>query len=229
MPGRRSRLWRRVQNKRRGDLGQRCGSGSFWAAAGLCRGDVAGGARSYRENGRRDWRDVGADRHCGSRQGAGERVSARATETQVLDTLVLVKPATVVKWHLTGFGIYWRRRSRGLGRPKTSDEIRDLIRRMSLANPLWGAPCIHGELLKLGQSSRGQKNRNHSKTGGYPAPGRLAGYPPLPSSGDYRTLVAVGRRGLMEWTRILAYIMRPQPGQLAEPWGVTERDACSVN
>jgi hypothetical protein len=64
--------------------------------------------------------------------------------------LILVKPATVVKWHCTGFRIYWRRRSRSPGRPKTSDEIRDLIRRMSLANPLWGAPRIHGELLKLG-------------------------------------------------------------------------------
>ena len=69
---------------------------------------------------------------------------------QVLNTMVLVKPATVVQWHRKGFRLYWRRRSRHLGRRRVSREIRDLIRRMSLANPLWGAPRIHGELLKLG-------------------------------------------------------------------------------
>jgi len=69
---------------------------------------------------------------------------------QVLNAMVLVKPATVVQWHHKGFRLYWRCRSRHLGRPKMSAEIRDLIRHMSLANPLWGAPRIHGELLKLG-------------------------------------------------------------------------------
>jgi putative transposase len=69
---------------------------------------------------------------------------------QVLNTMVLVKPATVVHWHRQGFRLYWQRRSRHLGRPKVSCEIRDLIRTMSQANPLWGAPRIHGELLKLG-------------------------------------------------------------------------------
>jgi putative transposase len=64
--------------------------------------------------------------------------------------MVLVKPATVVQWHRKGFRLYWRRRSRHLGRPRMGREIRDLIRKMSLANPLWGAPRIHGELLKLG-------------------------------------------------------------------------------
>src|SRR6266446_1260883 len=64
--------------------------------------------------------------------------------------MVLVKPATVVQWHREGFRIYWRWRSGRPGRPKMSTEIRDLIRRLSLANPLWGAPRIHGELLKLG-------------------------------------------------------------------------------
>src|SRR5580692_9649550 len=69
---------------------------------------------------------------------------------QVLNTMVLVKPATVIDWHRKGFRLYWRRRSRHLGRPRMSREIRDLIRQMSQANPLWGAPRIHGELLKLG-------------------------------------------------------------------------------
>ena len=69
---------------------------------------------------------------------------------QVLSAMVLVKPTTVVQWHRKGFRTYWRWRSRRPGRPKMSTEIRDLIRRMSLANPLRGAPRIHGELLKLG-------------------------------------------------------------------------------
>jgi transposase InsO family protein len=69
---------------------------------------------------------------------------------QVLNAMVLVKPATVVQWHRKGFRLYWRWRSRRLGRPKMGTEIRDLIRRMNVANPLWGAPRIHGELLKLG-------------------------------------------------------------------------------
>jgi len=69
---------------------------------------------------------------------------------QVLNTMVLVKPATVVQWHRKGFRLYWQWRSRCLGRPKMGREIRDLIRTMSLANPLWGAPRMDGELLKLG-------------------------------------------------------------------------------
>jgi hypothetical protein len=69
---------------------------------------------------------------------------------QVLHAMVLVKPTTVIQWHRKGFHLYWRWRSRRLGRPEMDTEIRDLIRQMSLANPLWGAPRIHGELLKLG-------------------------------------------------------------------------------
>ena len=66
--------------------------------------------------------------------------------------LAIFKPATVIRWHRTGFRLYWRWKSRGLrlGRPQVPQEVQDLIRKMSLANPLWGAPRIHGELLKLG-------------------------------------------------------------------------------
>src|SRR5208337_2626883 len=69
-----------------------------------------------------------------------------------LEVMVLVKPATVVHWHLQGFRRYWRWRSRveRPGRPGVNREIRELIRQMSVANPLWGAPRIHGEMLKLG-------------------------------------------------------------------------------
>ena len=67
------------------------------------------------------------------------------------DALAVVRPETVVRWHRAGFRAYWRRRSRPRrGRPTVPHEIRQLIREMSLANPLWGAPRIHGELLKLG-------------------------------------------------------------------------------
>ena len=68
-----------------------------------------------------------------------------------LEALMVVGPGTVVRWQRAGFRAYWRFRSRPRsGRPKTPLEIRQLIRDMSVANPLWGAPRIHGELLKLG-------------------------------------------------------------------------------
>jgi putative transposase len=71
---------------------------------------------------------------------------------QALNAMVLVKPATVVQWHRKGFRLYWRWRSmsRSPGRPKLCIATRDLIRQMCRANRLWGAPRIHGELLKLG-------------------------------------------------------------------------------
>src|SRR5271169_2555352 len=70
---------------------------------------------------------------------------------QVLGALAIVKPETVIKWHRAGFRSYWRRKSRCRGgRPTVAPEICTLIREMSIANPLWGAPRIHGELLKLG-------------------------------------------------------------------------------
>src|SRR3984893_12415855 len=67
------------------------------------------------------------------------------------DALVIVKPETLIRWHRAGFRAYLRWKSRPRrGPPTTPVEIRQLIREMSLANPLWGAPRIHGELLKLG-------------------------------------------------------------------------------
>ncbi len=65
--------------------------------------------------------------------------------------LAMVQPDTVIRWHRKAFAWHWTRKSRRLpGRPEVAANIRDLIRRMSQANPLWGAPRIHGELLKLG-------------------------------------------------------------------------------
>ena len=69
----------------------------------------------------------------------------------VLNAVTIVQPETVIRWHRTGFRLYWRWKSGSCGgRPKIPGEIRRLIREMSLANRLWGAPRIHGELLKLG-------------------------------------------------------------------------------
>ena len=63
----------------------------------------------------------------------------------------VVEPATIVRWHRAGFRSYWRWKSRErAGRPQIDRDLSDLIRRMSRQNPLWGAPRIHGELLKLG-------------------------------------------------------------------------------
>jgi hypothetical protein len=69
----------------------------------------------------------------------------------ILGVIAIVRPETIICWHRAGFRVYWRWRSRNrIGRPKVSAELRTLICEMSGANPLWGAPRIHGELLKLG-------------------------------------------------------------------------------
>jgi transposase InsO family protein len=69
----------------------------------------------------------------------------------ILEALAIVRPETIIRWHRSGFRAYWRWRSRNrIGRPKVSADLRKLIGEMSRANPLWGAPHIHGELLKLG-------------------------------------------------------------------------------
>src|SRR5580700_9904401 len=79
----------------------------------------------------------------------------------LLKVLTVIRPETLVRWHRAGFRCYrrWKSRPRG-GRPQIETELRVLIRRMSVENPLWGAPRIHGELLKLGievaQSSVGK-------------------------------------------------------------------------
>jgi hypothetical protein len=63
----------------------------------------------------------------------------------------VVQLDTILRWHRAGFRNYWRWKSRGRrGRPRVSCELRELIRQMSTDNPLWGAPRIHGEFLKLG-------------------------------------------------------------------------------
>jgi putative transposase len=64
-------------------------------------------------------------------------------------SLVIVKPETVIAWHRHAFRLFWRRKSQA-GRPRAHVEVRRLIRQMAIDNPTWGASRIHGELLKLG-------------------------------------------------------------------------------
>ncbi len=67
-----------------------------------------------------------------------------------LDAVVIVKPETVIAWHRKGFRAFWawKSRPRRRGRPPVPAEVRTLIRRMTRENPLWGAPRVHGELLR---------------------------------------------------------------------------------
>ena len=66
------------------------------------------------------------------------------------NALHIVRPETVIRWHREGFRRHWTKKCKRKGRPVLDPKIRELIRRMSQANPLWGAPRIHGELLMLG-------------------------------------------------------------------------------
>ncbi len=69
----------------------------------------------------------------------------------LLNLACVVQPDTILRWHRAGFRAYWRWKSRARpGRPQVCRELRHLILQMSKQNPLWGAPRIHGELLKLG-------------------------------------------------------------------------------
>jgi hypothetical protein len=71
----------------------------------------------------------------------------------ILTVVTIVQPETLVRWHRAGFRRYWRWKSNSRGgRPRVEMELRALIRQMSTQNQLWGAPRIHGELLKLGFS-----------------------------------------------------------------------------
>jgi transposase InsO family protein len=70
---------------------------------------------------------------------------------EIASAITIIQPETVLRWYRMGFRAWWRWKSRNWGgRPKIDNEIRDLVVRMSGENPFWGAPRIHGELLKLG-------------------------------------------------------------------------------
>src|ERR1700688_327573 len=87
----------------------------------------------------------------------------------ILQVLTIIRPETLVRWHRAGFRCYWRWKSRPLGgRPRIDTELRALIRRMSMENPLWGASRIHGELLKLGFEVAQSSAANNMVNGGGP-------------------------------------------------------------
>src|SRR5258706_810295 len=80
-------------------------------------------------------------------------VAVRRFWSRWQQSLIAVTPETVVRWHKAGFRLYWKLISkvrRPIGRRQTSKEVRELIFRMVVENPTWGAPRIHGELLMLG-------------------------------------------------------------------------------
>ena len=78
----------------------------------------------------------------------------------ILQVVAIVQPQTLVRWHRAGFRRYWRRKSRSLGgRPQIETDLRALIRRMSIENPLWGAPCIHCLLYTSPSPRDRQKSR----------------------------------------------------------------------
>jgi hypothetical protein len=69
----------------------------------------------------------------------------------ILQVVMIIQPETIVRWHRAGFRCYWRWKSRSRGgSPQIQTDFRALTRQMSKENPLWGAPRIHGELLKFG-------------------------------------------------------------------------------
>src|SRR5215216_5666103 len=80
----------------------------------------------------------------------------------ILKVLTIIRPETLMRWHRAGFRCYWPWKSRPQGgRPQIETELRALIRRMSVENPLWGAPRIRGELLKLGFEVAGSSVAKH--------------------------------------------------------------------
>jgi type II secretory pathway pseudopilin PulG len=91
----------------------------------------------------------------------------------VLKAITIIHPETLVRWHRAGFRRYWRWKSRSLGgRPQIGTDLRALIRRMSIENVLWGAPRIHGELLKLGfEVAQSTVAKHMVKRGGSPSQG----------------------------------------------------------
>jgi transposase InsO family protein len=91
----------------------------------------------------------------------------------ILKAITIVRPETLVRWHRAGFRRYWRWKSRSLGgRPQIGADLRALIRRMRDDNPLWGAPRIHGELLRLGfEVAQSSVAKYMVKRRGPPSPG----------------------------------------------------------
>ena len=143
----------------------------------------------------------------------------------ILQVLAIIRPETLVRWHRAGFRCYWRWKSRPQGGcPRIDAELRVLIRRICVENPLWGAPGIHGEPLKLGiEVAQSSVAKYMVKRRGPPSQGCrtfLRNHAPdiaamdlfvVPTIGfDLYALVIVrlGRRDLV-WTNVTQQIRRP--------------------
>ena len=113
----------------------------------------------------------------------------------VLSALAIVRPETVIRWHRAGFRLYWRWRSLPHGgRPKVPVDVRLLIRDISIANPLWGAPRIHGELLKLAASMSARRRLPSTWLGGGDLRAR-------DGRRFFATMLTVWRRWTCSWSR----------------------------
>jgi len=105
----------------------------------------------------------------------------------ILKVLTVIRPETLVRWHRAGFRSYWRWKSRSLGgRPQIDSDLRALIRRMSVENSLWGAPRIHGELLKLGFAVAQIKRCQVHGQAAWSAKSGMADLPAKPGAGHSR-------------------------------------------
>jgi hypothetical protein len=147
---------------------------------------------------------------------------------RIVNALVIIEPETVIRWHRAEFRSFWRWKSRCRdGRPNVGLEIRQLIRAMSLANPLWGAPRIHGELLKLGIDVGANPlwgaPRIHGKAQEAPIP-RLEDIPSQPRRWDRLNGSLRRSNPLVSTALWLAHSMpRPTPNLMAGGDGTPER------
>jgi transposase InsO family protein len=114
--------------------------------------------------------------------------------SSILKAITIVRPETLVRWHRAGFRRCWRWKSRALGgRPPIDADLRALIQRMSVDNPLWGAPRIHGELLKLGfEVAQSSVAKYMVKRGGSPSQGWLTFLAPSIAAMDLFVVPTVG-------------------------------------
>jgi transposase InsO family protein len=161
----------------------------------------------------------------------------------ILQVLTIIQPETLVRWHRAGFRHYWRWKSRPLGgRPQIDTGLRGLIRRMSVENPLWGAPGVHGELLKLGfEIAQSSVAKYMVKRRGPPSQGWrtfLRNHAPDIAAMDLFVVPTIGMRlrttssaigtgiyGSVVTRRLRAMGIRDKPAAPGSPWqnGFVER------
>ncbi len=146
----------------------------------------------------------------------------------ILQIFAIIKPETLVRWHRAGFRNYWRWKSRRrVGRPQIDTELRGLVRRMSVENPLWAAPRIHGELLKLGfQVAQSSVAKYMVKRRGSTQPGMASRRHFLgmrlratSSAIGIGSLAASSHADCVPWAFGTSLLRRPHPGRTALPNG----------